>query len=104
MILGENEGDSNTDTRDLIFATQSLVRNLKRTESEKTDEKLSSTQLQDLISARSFVKKVKDEDSFNQQTYTNDNDDGWMLQTRLHKRKVKKDIKTLSVVFNKGVH
>ena len=99
MILGENKGDSNLDTRDLIFATQSLVKKLKRATSDKTDKELSSTNVHDLISAGSFVEKAKDENSFYQHRYTNDNDHGWMLQTRLHKRKVKKDIKTVSIVL-----
>ena len=105
VILGGNKGDSNLDTRDLIFATQSLVKKLKRATSDKTDKELSSTNVHDLISAGSFVGKAKDENSFYQHRYSNDkNDHGWMLQTRLHKRKVKKTLRQFLLSYNKSVH
>ena len=96
VILGQDNGGNNPDTRELIFSTQSLIKRTERTKrNEKTNEKLSSSQLQDSISVTSFVKNSKDENGFNHHTYNTNSDHGWVLETQLHRRRVTKDIRYL---------
>ena len=132
MIFGDDGNDKNSDTRDLIFATQSLVRYVKTKEEEEEEtqekylprtkatdkEKLSSMKnnklVQHLISAGSFVKSVNlnrnaenEKNSFNYPpmkydditSKDNDDNDKWVLQTRLFKRKVKKDLRNVKSVL-----
>ena len=98
MILGDDNDSNDADVRDLIFTTQSLVkRNKKIKEDEKMKDKLSFhqnhkiTKHPDAASIRYHTHNVKSESSLKEEGDIYEQGE-WVLETQLHKRKLKKDI------------
>ena len=85
VILGDDKHGIDADTRYLLFTTQSLVKKTKHTKSvERTSEQSS-------YSNPSQQKSTKNKSDIKQER-TVYGDHEWVMETQLHKRKLKKDI------------
>ena len=99
VILGDDNDSNDADVRDLIFTTQSLVkRNKKIKGDEKVKDKLSFhknhkiTTNQDAVSMTyPAAHNIKSDSSLKEEGDIYDQGE-WVLETQLHKRKLKKDI------------
>ena len=98
VILGDDNDGNDVDVRDLIFTTQSLVnRNKKIKEDKKMKDKLSFhknhkiTKHQDAASITYHAHNIKSESSLKEEGDIYEQGE-WVLETQLHKRKLKKDI------------
>ena len=98
VILGDDNDSNDADVRDLIFTTQSLVkRNKKIKGDEKVKDKLSFhknhkiTTNQDAVSITYPAHNIKSESSLKEEGDIYEQGE-WVLETQLHKRKLKKDI------------
>ena len=98
MILGDDNDGNDADVRDLIFTTQSLVkRNQKIKEDDKLKDKLyfhknhKITKNQDAVSITYNAHNIKSETSLKEEGDIYEQGE-WVLETQLHKRKLKKDI------------
>ena len=87
VILGDDTHGTDADTRYLLFTTQSLVKKTKRrTESAFVESEKSSHSTNP--SKNPSTKNRSDIE----QERTMYSDHEWMMETQLHKRKLKKDI------------
>ena len=93
VILGDDNERKDSDSRDLIFTTQSLVKKTeKRKPDNKTSEKLSSTHVKDSSFRTPFVKDNKGKNQLKKNIYRTHSETEWVLETQLHKRRLEKDI------------
>ena len=87
VILGDDRHGTDADTRYLLFTTQSLVKKIKRrtksvdVKSEKSSHSTNPSQ-NPSTENRSDIEQER----------TMYSDHEWMMETQLHKRKLKKDI------------
>ena len=94
VILEDDNQGRDADTRDLIFTTQSLVNKTKngKRHVEKEGQISTPSHVQDNNLGTSFIKNRKYKSELNQDTKHAHSDYEWVMETRLHKRRLKKDI------------
>ena len=87
VILGDDTHGTDADTRYLLFTTQSLVKKTKR-RTESVDVKSEKSSHSNNPSQNPSTKYKSDIEK--ERTMNSDHE--WMMETQLHKRKLKKDI------------
>ena len=94
VILEDDKQGRDADTRDLIFTTQSLVNRTKngKRHVEKEGQISTPAHVQDNNLGTSFIKNTKYKSELKQDTKNTQSDYEWVMETRLHKRRLKKDI------------
>ena len=91
VILDDDNQGRDADARDLLFTTQSFVNKTKngKRHVEKEGQVSTPAHVQDNNLGTSFIKNRKYKSELKQDT---NSDYEWVMETRLHKRKLKKDI------------